>query len=128
MEALRIVVLCIAAAILCSSLRAQRPEIAAAVSLAVGVAALILTGNALSTAVNGARQIAAFFSVDGETTALLFKAAGITIISELGVQICSDAGEAALAGRIRLATRFVMVGMAMPAVQELLDCAQRLLG
>ena len=40
--AIRIVVLCLAAAMICASLRAHRPEMAMAVSLAVGVAAAYL--------------------------------------------------------------------------------------
>ena len=67
-------------------------------------------------------------ALESNQTAMILKAAGIAIISELGVQICCDAGESALAGRIRLATRMVMLGMAMPLVMEIADSVGAVLG
>ena len=128
MTAIRIVALCLAAAMICSALRSQRPEIATALSLAVGIGALLMTGDVFGEVSAGIRRFSAFAELDGGRSAVLMKAAGITVISELGVQICSDAGESALAGRIRLATRAVMLGMAMPFVLEIVDSVGAVLG
>lgn len=121
MTAIRIVVLCIAAAVICAALRFQRPEIATAISLAVGLGALLMTGEAFGKLASGIRQFSALAVLDSGNTIIILKAAGITVISELGVQICCDAGESALAGRIRLATRMVMLGMAMPLVLDIME-------
>lgn len=128
MIAVRIVALCLAAAMICSALRSQRPEIATALSLAVGVGALLMTGSVLGEVSESIRRFSALIELDGGTSAMLMKAAGITVISELGVQICSDAGESALAGRIRLATRVVMLGMALPLMLDIVDSAGAVFG
>lgn len=128
MTAIRIVALCLAAAMICSSLRSQRPEIATALSLAVGIGALLMTGDVFGEVSATIRRFSAFAELDGRSAAVLLKAAGITVISELGVQICSDAGESALAGRIRLTTRVVILGMAMPLVLDIVDSVGAVLG
>ena len=128
MTAIRIVALCLAAAMICSALRSQRPEMATALSLAVGIGALLMTGDAFGELSASIQRFSALAELDGGSAAVLLKAAGITVISELGVQICSDAGESALAGRIRLATRVVMLGMAMPLVLDIVDSVGAVLG
>ena len=121
MTAIRVTLLCLAAAVICSMIRVQRPEIAAAISLAVGVGVLLLTEDALSAVFGGVMTFIRDAELYEGTTGILVRAAGITILSELGGQICCDAGESALAGRIRLATRLVLLGMAVPLVTQIVD-------
>ena len=128
MTAIRIVALCLAAAMICSALRSQRPEMATALSLAVGIGALLMTGDAFGEVSASIQRFSVLAELDGGSTAVLLKAAGITVISELGVQFCCDAGESALAGRIRLATRVAMLGMAMPLVLDIVDSVGAVLG
>ena len=52
---------------------------------------------------------------------VLTRAVGISIIAELGVQICQDAEQSALAGRIRLAARLTMLAMALPLAREIAE-------
>lgn len=121
MLAIRIVLLGIAAALLCSVLRVHRPEMALVTSLAVGIVTLLMVGNEFAGVAGSVRRLLEFISIPAGQTLMVLKAAGITILAELGVQICSDAGENALAGRIRLACRLVILGMIMPYVTELID-------
>lgn len=128
MLAIRIVFLCLACALICAALRVHRPEIAAAVALAAGVTALLMTAEAFATVAESARRFISLAEVEGETASIVLRAAGISIISELGVQICCDAGESALAGRIRLAVRVVMLAMAMPVILQIMDAIGAVLG
>ena len=57
----------------------------------------------------------------------MLRAAGIPVLSELGVQVCCDSGESAMAGRIRLAARVILVGMALPIVGEIFESISSLL-
>ena len=126
MQAIYIILMSVAAALVCSMIRPQRPEIATAVSLAVGLGALLLTGNTFSDAARSIQSYAALANINSSGMQTMLKAAGLTILCELGVQICCDAGESALAGRIRLACRLVMLGMAMPILTEIVASAQLL--
>ena len=121
MSAIYIVLLSVGAALICSMLRVHRPEMATMVSLAAGLAALLLTGEALGDAAGSIQRFLDLASIHSGNAAVILKAAGLTILCELGGQICSDAGESALAGRIRLACRVVMLGMAMPFVMQIIE-------
>ena len=121
MQAIQIIFLCIGAALVCAMLRVQRPEIAAMVSLAVGIGALLLTGRALGDFSENIRRIFAAVGSQSAEISTVMKAAGITILGELGVQVCTDAGESALAGRIRLACRAVILGMALPFIVQIAE-------
>lgn len=127
MTAIRIVILCVSAALICAALRLQKPELATALSLATGLLALLLTSDTLSVASNAIRQFSNLAQFDSDISSALLKATGITIISELGAQICSDTGENALAGRIRLAARLVMLGMALPMLLQICDIVGQIL-
>ena len=73
------------------------------------------------------RQLAESSTDGGQTAAVVLRAAGITVLSELGVQVCCDSGESAMAGRIRLAARVMLVGMALPVVGEIFESISSLL-
>ena len=121
MTAVYIVLLSVGTALVCAMLRPQRPEMAMLLSLAAGLAALLLTGDALADMADVIRRFLTLTSIREEGASVILKAAGLTILCELGGQICSDAGESALAGRIRLACRVVMLGMAAPFIAQIMD-------
>ncbi len=128
MLAVRIVFLCVGAAMVCTMLRMQRPEMAAMLSLAVGIGVLLLSGDAMQTIAGQIRRFMNLTVLQHEEVSTVLKAAGISILSELGVQICTDAGEGALAGRIRLACRLTMLMLAMPSIVRIMDCVSLVLG
>ena len=57
MEAVRIAALCVAGALLCATLRAQKPEMAMVCALATGLAALMGCVDGLSGAVQAVRTL-----------------------------------------------------------------------
>ena len=116
---LKITALCIAVAMICAALRVQRPELATAVSLAGGVAALSM---ALADVAGAGEWLDAFRQLlgqDGDVATLVLKGAGIAVVSELGAQLCTDAGERALAGRIALAARLATLGLCAPMLSRI---------
>lgn len=116
---LRVIALCVAAAMICSALRTQRPEMATGVSLAAGLAALVLLYREFAASADGLDALRSLLRADEGATATVLKAAGIAVVSELGAQLCSDAGESALAGRIALAARVAMLGLCAPMLSEI---------
>ena len=116
---LKIAALCVAVAMICSALRLQRPEMATALSLAAGLAALALLYGELSQATRWVDAFRQLTRSDEDLSAAVLKAAGIAIVAELGGQLCADAGETALAGRVALASRVAMLGLCAPMLAEL---------
>lgn len=119
MAVLRVIAVCLAAAMLCSALRPLRPEMAMAVSLAAGAAAIAMLVWQYRAELAGLSNL--WQSAMGETTSrdVLLRAAGIAILSELGAQLCADAGERALGGRIVLAGRVAILCLCVPLITEI---------
>ena len=115
----RIAALCVAVAMICSALRTQRPELATALSLAGGLAALGLLAGEARQAAQWVNDFQALMAADADSSTIVLKGAGVAIVSELGAQVCTDAGESALAGRITLASRVVMLSLCAPLLAEL---------
>lgn len=120
MDAVRIALLLVAAALACATMRVQRPELAAGVALAAGAAALMMLLPGLREA---AGALSGFAEASGleDGAALILRATGVSLIAEFAARLCEDAGEKALAGRVELAVRVTLFAMAAPLLTELLQ-------
>ncbi|NLG24015.1 MAG: hypothetical protein GX558_01560 [Clostridiales bacterium] len=119
MSAMRIVLICVAGAVLSAVLKAQRPELSMGVVIATALAALFLSLDGLKQAVSTIADLAQGAGVSSESAQLIIRATGVTLLAEFGAQLCRDAGESALAGRIELGGRVVLLGMAAPLLAGL---------
>ena len=126
MQMLRILVLCLSAALICMTLRAAHPQIAAAVAMAAGVAALMLSGADLGGFARTLQTLEDCAQAAGHPLYLL-KICGIAMIAEFASDICRDAGEAALARRIDVGVRIGIVASALPAAVEIMESIAALL-
>ena len=124
---LKIAALCVAVAMICAALRTQRPELATAVSLAGGLAALAMLAGEASAASSWIDAFRRLTRSQEEVATAVMKGAGIAVVSELGVQLCTDAGESALAGRIALTARVATLGLCAPMLLELVETISRAL-
>ena len=76
---LKITALCIATAMICAALRVQRPELATAVSLAGGIAALAMAWSQMAGAGALLKSFRQLLGQDDDVTAVILKGAGIAI-------------------------------------------------
>ena len=105
-----------------SVMRGVKNEFSSVVSVATGV---LLIGYALSCfypLIEYVEDITkdSGFSIYTET---ILKAVGIAVVTETAADICRDFGESAIAAKVELAAKSVIMLMAMPVVQSLLALA-----
>lgn len=118
--------ICVAAAMACAAIRSQRPEMATAVSLAVGAAVLAMMAARAQALLPEVDRLRALFSgMGGDTTSAMVRAAGITVVAELASQLCRDAGERALAGRVAFIARASILALCVPLVIRLSELLGR---
>ena len=127
MTALRIVALCIAAALVCAALRAAHPQVASAVALAAGVGALMLSVGDLGKLSSALRTLEQTANAGGADGTWLIKLCGVALVAELASDVCRDAGEAALAKRIDLGVRLSVTAAALPLAAQILERIAELL-
>lgn len=116
-----------AGALICAVLRPQKPEFATAAALAAGIAALVVCSEDIKVVSGAIEEFSRAAGLGGDYSRTLLRACGITVIAEFATQICADAGETALAGRVKLALRLGLMGMALPMLADIFGQAARLL-
>ena len=127
MEALRLPVWLTACALVIMLLRQQRPEFAAVAAMAAGVASFFLMRDDLIAIVEWISRAGEAIRAPDDTVNVMLKAGGVALISEFASDLCSDAGEKALAGRIDLAERVVLTGMCIPFAGRMLEQMREIL-
>ena len=126
MQVLRIRMLCRSAALICMTLRAAHPQMAAAVAMAAGVAALMLSSADLG-AFSRALKALEDYAQGGTQQLYLMKICGVAVIAEFASDVCRDADENALAHRIDVGVRIGVVASALPAAAEIMERIAELL-
>ena len=119
MNTLRILILCISAAFVCTSLRTAHPQIASAVALAAGAAALMLSTQEIRVLTDALAVLEEHANAESGTQ--LLKLCGIAMIAEFASDICRDAGEVSLAHRIDVGVKIGIVVTALPTVAQIME-------
>lgn len=127
MNVLRILILCISAALVCASLRMMHPQIATAVALAAGIAALMLSVEDIRGLSDAVAGLEAYANQGDGTRVQLLKICGIAMIAEFASDICRDAGEGALARRIDVGVKIGIVVAALPSAAQIMERIAQLL-
>jgi stage III sporulation protein AD len=106
-------------AILALTIKKHRPEIALLITLASGVLLFIMILPELAYAVGIFTQLGDMLDGGTRYVGLVLRVIGVAYMAELGASVCADAGESAIAAKIDLAGRVVILVMAMPVVLEI---------
>jgi len=81
----------------------------------------------LSVVLNLFRDLAEKAQISQMYLNTILKIIGIAYITEFGAQVCRDAGEGAVAGKIEFAGKILVMIMAIPIIALVLDTIVRLL-
>ena len=121
MEPMRAALLCVAGALVCALIRQQKPEMRAAAAIAVGLCAMGMSLDGLSAGAEMLRLLSERAGLREENSALLIRSVGVALIAQFAAQLCRDAEESALAGRVELAGRVALLGMTAPLLTGLMQ-------
>ena len=127
MNILRILALCVAAAMVCAAIRSVHPQVATAVALGCGAAAMMLSAGDLGSFAGAVRKLEELSRESGAGNDELIRLCGIAMVAEFASDICRDAGEAALARRIDVGVRLGVTAAALPAAGRLMEMIAELL-
>ncbi len=121
MEFIKIIGIGLIALIIIILLKQYKPEFAIYISLLTGVLILLLVMDELSGIINLLQTFANKVSINSTFLKLLIKITGIAFLSEFAVSICKDAGETAVASKIEIGTKIIIISMSIPIISSLLE-------
>ena len=108
-------------------LKQYRPEFAVYISLLTGVLILVLVMDQLAGIISLLQSLANKTSVNMTFLSLLIKITGIAFLSEFAVSICKDSGEGAIASKIEIGSKIVIISMSIPIISSLLEIILKIL-
>ena len=127
MDIIKIVGIALIALVIIILLKQYKPEFAIYISILTGILILILVMDKLSGIINLIKSIVNQSYINTEFVTLLIKITGIAFLSEFAVSICKDSGEAAIASKIEIGSKIIIITMAIPILSSLLELILKLL-
>lgn len=127
MEIIKIVGIALIALVIIIMLKQYRPEYAIFISILTGILILILVMDRLTGIINLIQSVEDKFSINTQFIALLIKITGIAFLSEFAVSICKDSGEAAIASKIEIGSKIIIISMSIPIISSLLEIILKIL-
>ena len=104
-----------------------KPEFAIYVSLAAGILILGMTFDTISQIVGVINDYTNKASINNKFVIVLLKITGIAILAEFATSICKDAGESAIATKIYIGSKVLIVSASIPIISSLLEVILKVL-
>lgn len=127
MEIVQIVGLGFVVTLLILIIRSQRPELAVQLSLTLASVIFLLVLGKISVVLDLFRDLAEKANISQTYLNTILKIIGIAYMTEFGAQVCRDAGEGAVAGKIEFAGKVLVMVMAIPIIALVLDTIVKLI-
>lgn len=115
------------AAVLLLVVRQKNAEIGALLSIVAGVVIFLAVVTRIGPVLELFRDLADRAQVNLYYINSILKIIGVAYLAEFGAQICRDAAESALAAKIEMAGKVIILVMAVPIVMAVLEIVLRML-
>ncbi|MCL1863632.1 MAG: hypothetical protein FWF78_08705 [Defluviitaleaceae bacterium] len=123
----QIVIIGVLAVVLALFMKNYNPAISLLISLAAGVLIFLMVLPLMAEALGFVRHLGDMAEGFGAYTALAIRVIGVAYIVEFGTSVCNDANETAIAAKIDLAGRVIILIMAMPVIVDIVRIVTGLL-
>ena len=114
--------------ILCLILGRQERDLALMLSMAAAAMVGLLFAEYLEPVVEFMEELKQRGQLNGDMVAILLRAAGIGIVTEITANVCKDGGSGALGEGMKMLGSGVILWLSLPLFTALLNLMQRILG
>lgn len=127
MEIIQIIGIGLTGVIIAGILKEYKPEFKIYVSIVVGIVIFFLAADKLSEFINLIHILSSKLNISSSFINILLKITEISILTEFAVSICKDSGESAIASKIDLGGKILILSMSVPIIMSLLETLLKLL-
>lgn len=127
MDIIKIIGIGLTALIIIIILKQYKPEFAIYVSLIAGAIILFMIISKLGAIINVITNLSNKAGIENEFLKIILKITGIAILTEFAVSICKDTGETAIANKIDLGGKIIIVSISIPIITALLELILQIL-
>lgn len=127
MEIVKIVGVGLLAGLLINLLRQQKPELAIQLSIAAGVMIFLLMVAKVMAVVDVMQTLGARARIDQAHLGTVLKIIGIAYVADFGSQVLQDAGEKAVASKLEMAGKILIMLLAVPILVAIMETVLKLM-
>lgn len=127
MEIIKVIGISLVSLVIIIIVKQYKPEFTIYVSLAAGIIILSMTFSTLSEIIDLIKSYADKVSVSNKFILILLKITGIAILAEFATSICKDAGETAIASKLDMASKVIIISASIPIITSLLEIILKIL-
>ncbi|MDO4283316.1 MAG: SpoIIIAC/SpoIIIAD family protein [Clostridia bacterium] len=127
MEVFKIVGFAIIATVLIIVVKDQRPEIAILLTSVSVIAIMMYAISKLSGVIEMLDTLINSSGMNKEFLTIILKVTGIAYIVEFGKNVCADAGQTAIATKLEMAGKVIIVTLSLPLINALLTVVSELI-
>lgn len=127
MEIVKIIGIGLVAVVIIILLKQYKPEFAIYISMLTGILIILFVIDDLAGIINLLQTLANKVSINNTFLMLLIKITGIAFLSEFAVSICKDAGEIAIASKMEIGAKIIIISMSIPIISSLLEIILKIL-
>ena len=120
-EIIKIIGIALIALVIIIILRQYKPEYAIYVYMIAGILILFLAVEKITGIINLLQSISDKTYINKSFLSILLKITGIAFLTEFAVSVCSDAGEKAIASKIEIGSKVIIITMSIPIITSLLE-------
>lgn len=110
-----------ASAVLTLVVRRLRPEIGAVLAVSAGIALVFLAVPSIAQIIDGISAFGAQGQLTSGMVSTLLKITGVSLLADFAARTCSDAGESGIARHVEFAGRVMILALALPSMQSLMQ-------
>lgn len=127
MEIIQIVGFGLLATILITIIKGTRPDMATNVSIVAGIAIFGFLLVRIGTVFRVLTDLATASGIEWVYLKSVLKVVGVAYVAGFGAQVCRDAGEGAIAQKLELAGKVIIMVIAVPIIVAVIDVVTKLL-
>ena len=121
MDIIKIIGIGLISLIIIIIVRQYKPEFTLYVSLLAGALILIFILDKIDGIINLLTSLSNKTAINNEFLILLIKITGIAFLTEFAVSLCKDTGETAIANKVDMGGKVIIVSMSIPIISSLLE-------
>ena len=121
MDIAKVIGIAFVAVIVISLIKNYKPEFAIYASIIAGAIILFFTINELTPIVSMLQNLSEKMGVSSKFFGILLKITGIAYLTEFGANVCKDSGETAVASKVELAGKVLIISLSIPILLALME-------
>lgn len=127
MEIIKIIGVALISVIIVIILKQSRPEFAIYASIIAGVIIVTMLITKMTVIISLIQSIATKSNINIQFVQILLKITGIAILTEFAISVCKDAGESAIASKVDIGGKVLIISMSIPIMNALLETVNKIL-